>query len=41
MFVHAIIEAIAFTAFLALIIVAPGIAVLYSDWKHKRGWFRE
>ena len=41
MFVHAILEALAFAAFLVLTIAVPGLVWLYADWKRGRGWFRE
>ena len=33
-------EPIIFLAFLAALFVLPGMLMLYSDWKHRRGWFK-
>ena len=40
MFLRAVSEAVRFTLLLAALIVLPGMAVLYSDWRHHRGLFK-
>ena len=36
---EAIKEAVVFIAMMAGLFVLPGMAMLYSDWKNKKGWF--
>ena len=33
------VEAIKFMALLTVLFVLPGMAVLYHDWRHRKGWF--
>ena len=39
MFIQTMKEVIAALVFFALIFVLPGVLMLYSDWKKKKGWF--
>lgn len=41
MFLTAFRDAILFVVFLVASIGVPGLAWLYSDWKHHRGWFND
>ena len=40
MFIQTMKEVIAALVFFALIFGVPGVLMLYSDWRKKKGWFK-
>lgn len=40
LFLRALLEGVAFLAFIVLSVGVPGLLWLHHDWKHHKGWFR-